>query len=890
MSKFLNYYFVSSLILTSTLAHAQINIPGAARGETQAQNMNFGHFYGKIIDATNSKSIDGASVQLLQNKLDTVTKKRRDYILATVISNKKGEFSIENLPVMVSFKLRISAIGYAPYEQKLNFELNAAGAKPGDMNSMLSAVDKDLGNIKMNQDAQQLQNVTVTASAPLLQLNLDRKVYNVEKDLSATGGTAVDVMKNIPSVNVDIEGNVSLRNAPPQIFVDGRPSTLTLDQIPADQIASVEIITNPSAKFDASGGGAGILNIVLKKNRKAGYNGNVRASIDSRGKPGFGGDVNVKQNKVNFFAAAQVGFRKSITTVHTDRLEYLGINKTAKLSQESRPVGEGIFGFGRLGMDYFIDNRNTLSISGNLVRGSFKSRDYIYSSRDTITPSLMKNEKSERNIAATTNFKNTGAVLGFKHNFARANREWTADANYNASENTNTSNYQSYYFDMNGNAKPNKVSSERATGGGNTKFFTIQTDYVDPITKTKKIETGIRTAIRNFDSWNDNYISDTLTGNFILIPALQVKYKFNDVVYAGYASYTQQVNNFSFMGGLRLESSEYNGTLITKNQSFSNQFPLSLFPSVFLTQKLSKKEDLQLNYSRKINRPNFFQIIPFIDFSDSLNLTIGNPNLKPDFTNLVEVTYSNQYATGHSLLASAYGKYTKNLITRYQYRAPNPYPNPNKPDSVIFTSYANAQSSYTIGLELTGKNKIAKWWDITSNLNLYKVALEASNLPGTSNSSLVSWFGKISNSFKLPKNYSIQINGDYQSRTLLPANSGRGSTGGGFGGGIFGQTITTAQGYIKPVYGADISIRKDFLKNNAASLTLQCSDVFRTKVSATHAENSYFIQDNFRRRDPQLLRLNFNWRFGKFDVALFKRKNLKSEMESMQNIQQVGGQ
>jgi outer membrane receptor protein involved in Fe transport len=873
-------------MLTSSIALAQISLPVGTRGGNPMQSMNIGHFYGKIIDASNSKSIDGASVQLLQNKLDTVTKKRKDYILATGISNKKGEFSIENLPVMGSFKLRISAIGYAPFEQKVNFDMNVAGAKPGDMSSIVNAVDKDLGNIKMNQDAQQLQNVTVIASAPLLQLNLDRKVYNVEKDMSATGGTAVDVMKNVPSVNVDIEGNVTLRNAPPQIFIDGRPSTLTLDQIPADQISSVEIITNPSAKFDASGGGAGILNIVLKKNRKAGYNGNIRASIDSRGKPGFGGDVNVKQNKVNFFAAAQVGFRKSITTVHTDRLDFLGM-KTAMLTQESKPVGEGVFGFGRLGMDYFIDNRNTLSISGNLVRGAFKSRDYIYSSRDTITPTWTKNEKSERNISAKTNFKNTGAVLGFKHNFARANREWTADANFNASENTNTSNYQSYFFYANGAAKPPRVGAEKATGGGKTKFLTIQTDYSDPFTKTKKIETGIRTAIRNFDSWNDNYIQDTITGNFIYLPAIAVKYKFNDVVYAGYASYTQQIKNFSFMGGLRLESSEYKGTLITKNQSFSNQFPLSLFPSLFLTQKLSKKEDLQLNYSRKINRPNFFQIIPFIDFSDSLNLTMGNPDLKPEFTNLVEVTYSNQYATGHSLLASAYGKYTNDLITRYQYRAPNP--NPNKPDSVIFTSYANAQSSYTIGLELTGKNKIAKWWDITSNVNLYKVAVEASNLPGTSNSDLVSWFGKISNSFKLPKNYSIQLNGDYQSRTLLPANSGRGSSsGGGFGGGIFGQTVSTAQGYIKPVYGADISIKKDFLKNNAASLTLQCSDVFRSKVSATHAENGYFIQDNFRRRDPQVFRLNFNWRFGKFDVALFKRKNLKSEMESMQNMQQVG--
>ena len=148
-------------------------------------------------------------------------------------------------------------------------------AKNGDMSNMLNAIDKDLGNISLKPDPQQLENVTVSASKGIFTMNIDRKVFNVEKNLTSVGGTAVDVMKNVPSVNVDIDGNVSLRNATPQIFVDGRPTTLTLDQIPADEIASIEIITNPSAKFDASGGGAGILNIVMKKNRKAGYNGKL---------------------------------------------------------------------------------------------------------------------------------------------------------------------------------------------------------------------------------------------------------------------------------------------------------------------------------------------------------------------------------------------------------------------------------------------------------------------------------------------------------------------------------------------------------------------------------------------------------------------------------------
>src|SRR6202012_3721887 len=186
----------------------------------------------------------------------------------------------------------------------------------------LNAVDKDLGNIKLTEDAQNLEQVTVTASKPLIQMGVDRKIYNVEKDISAQGGSATDVMKNVPSVQVDIDGNVTLRNSTPTIFVDGRPTTLTLDQIPADAIQGVEIITTPGAKYDASGGTSGILNIVLKKNRKAGYNGNLRAGIDQRGRGNVGGDINVKQGKINFFLGGNYSQRKSISTGEINRYTF----------------------------------------------------------------------------------------------------------------------------------------------------------------------------------------------------------------------------------------------------------------------------------------------------------------------------------------------------------------------------------------------------------------------------------------------------------------------------------------------------------------------------------------------------------------------------------------
>ena len=352
---------------------------------------------------------------------------------------------------------------------------------------------------------------------------------------------------------------------------------------------------------------------------------------------------------------------------------------------------------------------------------------------------------------------------------------------------------------------------------------------------------------------------------------------------AAYATFSHQLKKLSYQLGLRLESSKYDGTLVTTNAKFSNKYPFSLFPSAFATYKLTDKQDLQLNYSRKINRPNFFQLIPFIDFTDSLNLSRGNPNLLPEFTNLVEFSYQNQLAKGHSLLSTVYLKNTNDLIARYQYPDKNPNP-PSKPDSVLFTTYANASQSYTIGLELTAKDKVTKWWDLTSNLNFFNVTLKAGNLPGGVDNSQLSWFFKMNNNFKLPKNYSIQLSGDYQAKTLVQPGGGGGGRGMMFGGG----NLPSSQGYIKPFYGVDIAIRKDFLKNNAASLTLQMSDVFRTRLNQTYSESIYFIQESSRRRDPQVFRLNFNWRFGKFDVSLLKRKNMKGEQESMQSMQGAG--
>ncbi|HUP13904.1 MAG TPA: TonB-dependent receptor plug domain-containing protein, partial [Niastella sp.] len=394
-------------------------------------------------DKATNKGLDAASVQLFQNKLDTASKKRAEVVIGGMLTGRNGDFSLENLPVFGQFKLVITAIGYKPIEQKISFDIKMG---PGvDRSQMLSAVDKDLGNVKMDQDATVLQDVTVTGSKPMIQMGVDRKIFNVEKSITATGGTAIDVMRNVPSINVDIDGNVSLRNSAPQIFVDGRPTTLSMDQIPADAIQSIEIITNPSAKYDASGGQSGILNIILKKNRKAGYNGSVRAGVDSRGKFNGGGDINVRQGKINVFANVMYNQRRSKGWGETDRLSFGQGVKDLYTTQTSKSVFDGAFAFGRFGLDYFIDNRNTISISQSIVNGDFKPdnrTNFIYDS-------VVGFYTEYRNTLGKNNFRNYGTQLSFKHLFTQPGKEWTADVNFNQSKNTNYSDiYSMRFYDL----------------------------------------------------------------------------------------------------------------------------------------------------------------------------------------------------------------------------------------------------------------------------------------------------------------------------------------------------------------------------------------------------------------------------------------------------------
>jgi outer membrane receptor protein involved in Fe transport len=862
-----------TLLFLTSVVSAQPGMGMGNRGGGQQMN---GRMYGKLVDSKSGKAVEFASVQLVQNKFDSASKSRKDVVVSGMLTKANGEFSLENIPLFGQYTLKATAIGFAPIEQKVGFSLKMpAGGAPGggapgggDVSSMLGMIDKDLGNIKMDLDQKLLENVTVSAGQPGLKLGIDRKVFNVDKNLVSAGGTAVDVMRNVPSLNVDIDGNVTLRNNSPQIFVDGRPTNLTLEQIPADAIQSVELITNPSAKFDASGGTSGILNIVLKKEKKVGYNGSIRANIDSRARVGLGGDINLRQQKFNVFANAMFNQRKSISTGITDRHNFF-TNPDTLIHQDDRSVMLGTFGFGRAGIDYFMSNRNTLSVSGTYVKGQFRpttTSDIYY---DTMSAPIYY----EHRVSNTKGqFRNIGTSINFKHNFPKAGQELTADVNYNKSKNTNTTNLQSDFQKFLPQPQPVGSYLQRQLIEGLNENLIVQADYANPINEKSKFEMGARAQMRSNSSNNAFYSVDPNTGQLTLQPTSQVLYESKDHVYAAYATYSNQLKTFGYQLGLRAESSQYEGKLLKSSELFKINFPVSLFPSVFLSQKLGEDQSLQLNYSRRINRPNFWQLTPFTDSSDKLNPSKGNPGLKPEFTNSFELSYEKTFKNKGNFLASLYYKHTTNLITRYQNSATG-----NNGEDIILNTYINANSSFVTGLELTSRNNLAKWWEFTPNFNLYTSDVKI-GVPGEPDQPrLTSFFVKINNTFKLPKNFTFQVSGDYQSKTVLPPGGSGGGRGGfGGGGGMFGGSQSASQGYIRPNYGVDLAVRFEFLKNRTASISANMNDIFRTRRQDIHSESQYFSQDVFRRRDPQILRINFNWRFGKFDPTLFKRKNLKN--------------
>lgn len=830
------FQLLTFITFISIAGKAQMPGMGSMKG---MKDPKLGRVYGKILDNATGLPVEYASVQVLWYS--------KDSLLGGSLVKPNGDFAVDGLPSFGQIRVKVQFIGYKNYIQKVYLS-------PPDK------VDQDLGDIRLMLDDKTTREVEITAEKSTVTLGIDRRIYNVDKDLSAKGGTAVDVMKNVPGVTVDADGNAQLRNQSPTIFVDGRPTSLTLQQITADQIERVEIITNPSVKFDASATG-GILNIIMKRNTKPGYNGMLMSYIGTGDRYGGMANLNLKGGPWN--VSLMYSYNQSINNNngYTNRTQLNDTTKTVLGYFNQKNIARMLnrFNFGKIGIDYNINNRNTITFSEMIMGGEFNTNDIqnyaVLGSNQTTYLS------GDRINNQTAKFNHFTSQLLYRKTFPKIGKELTFDLNNNFTISNNSYLFSTFMpYDSLGN-RTGENFYQKNIGSTDANQFTFQADYVNPISETKKIELGVKSYYKYSDSKNNTSNAIVTAETFERDSAMSNHYKIDDIINAAYINYSAKTFfGIGYQAGLRFEQSYYSGKIADKNLAFSYSYPSnsndilkSLFPAIYFSKKLKKNQELQLNVSRKIQRPNFFQLMPFVMFADNQNRRIGNPQLKPEFRNISEINYNKIFSKG-SYLGSGYFRYEEQPITEIAYFSPNP-----GESTVLINTTINGKNSFRYGIENTVKLTFFKNLDVTLNANafyIYIKGLVVENQPEvTAEGYAYNTKGTIS--YKFPKNITLQVNGNYESPRIL------------------------LLGYSKPIYSMDVSLNCMIKIKWILNATL--SDAFNTRVSGTHYETPYYVQDLSRRRETRYVRFTVSYLFGKMDASIFKRS------KQMRGMGQEGG-
>ena len=703
--------------------------------------------------------------------------------------------------------------------------------------------------------------MTVTAQRPGLVMGIDRKIFNVEKSLVSTGGTGLDVLRNIPSVSVDLEGNITLRNSTPQVFVDGRPTILTLDQIPADNIERVELITNPSARFEAASDG-GIINVVLKKNKRIGLNGifSVGGGLPDIFNSSL--NLNAREGKFNFFAIGSYNQNGGTVTSRTLRQNKdLGVVEDY-FNQYTTGERKRRFGSLRFGVDYFLDNRNTFSLSQNFVKG--KNSNDEEQEQEYLDVNQVLQYSGQRYSTNYSHFRRSNTQLNFTHKFPQPGKELIANVTYNAGNGTDHTNILNLYFRPDGTEynQPDKVRNE---GENDNQQWTFQIDYVNPKSEESKFEAGARTFLNDYQSQFDAFAVYPNGSEQKL--SISNHYKYRELTNALYAMYTDKWRSWGYQVGLRAEHSRFDGELVDSARKFGYKYPNTLnriwdalFPSIFISKELTEQSEMQLNYSRRIRRPNFWQLNPFVDITDPVNIRQGNPQLKPEFVNSFEFNYSLDYGQEKNFLGVIYFRNNPGDITRYsdtisaaQYQQLN---NAAVDPNAILNTFINGRVTNWIGLELTLQHKFGEHFDITPSVDLeYRKVNARVNALDLSNEGF-NWEGSLTVNYRtivsnpsLFRNFSIQASFDYESAEVQ------------------------AQGKSRAEYETDLAIRKDFGKDKRANLTFSITDVFNTLKFGNVYDTDEFFQDSYWRRNVRTFRLVFTYKFGKSDFSFRRNRD-----------------
>ncbi|MEL7003654.1 MAG: TonB-dependent receptor, partial [Bacteroidota bacterium] len=653
----------------------------------------------QTINAQEGSGGKASQVELRGRVLDAATDKPLEYANVAVyslpdsslanggITNAKGNFS-----------LFVGPGNYFVQIQFISYQIKTIPAVTVDA----GINDLNLGITKMALDVETLEEVVVQAERDQVEMKLDKRVVNVGKDASNAGRNAADILDNVPSVSVDQEGNVSLRGSENvRILIDGKPSGLIgisssdgLRQLQGDVIESIEVVTNPSARYDAEGN-AGIINIILKKDRKKGLNGSINLNTGYPDNHGASVNFNFRREKVNFFVNYNIQYRRR--PGEGSNLQLFNLSDSSYISDQSTDFERGgLSNSVRTGFEYFLTNRNTITASflyrnsNDQNERSTRFRDFD-GSNQLFQESVRDEEEDEDDI-------NYQYDLSYRRTFKNKRQLLTADIQYrdnsevelaDITENT-LFTLADFVIDDNPQNSDNQELEES---------WLVQADYVHPIGLKGKFETGYR---GNFRKLANNYLVQTLVdGQLINDTNLSNNFRYTENVNAAYAIYGDELNKFSYLLGLRLEATDIEINLLQTDERFSKQYT-DLFPSAFLTYKIAQGNSIQASYSRRIRRPRSRNLNPFpFSINDNRNLRTGNPDLDPTYTDSYEIGYLKTWKKS-SLYSSFYYRQTKGVVQRITRRV----------DTVNISSPVNLSTENAYGFEFNYNYDITDWWKI----------------------------------------------------------------------------------------------------------------------------------------------------------------------------------
>ena len=772
-----------------------------------------------------------------------VKAKGSDKIVQGSVTGSDGNYTIGGLK-KGEYVVTFSYIGYEEVSKNISISSD---------NQILS-----LGELTLAEDANQLGEVEVVAKRPQMRFEIDRKVFDATQDIAAEGGSASDLLSNIPSVEVDNEGSVSLRgNSSVTIWINGKASGLTadnqadiLDMMPAGDIKQVEVITNPSARYSPEGT-AGIINIILKDDRKPGYYGSVKVGADTDGGYQASGNINYSSSKVDAYANLNYRNREFKGGGITSRLN---TTDNSFLDQTNDSKRQHNNWFGRFGATWHITKSDDLAFNvTGMTGGGDNSENIHYNSIDSQKNTIYT---SDRMTNGDSDMKMYNLELNYVHKFSEnsnidlmvSNNQWRRDG-------MNIFRQSTVYTDPSQTANPLYQTQENDI---KDKTWEVQADYTNKISDMARIEAGYKGIFQRNASPVDTY-TGTTAEDIRQDESLYNRFLYNQDVHALYMTYGGKWNKLSYQAGLRGEywrvdtrsldfDQEFNGKA---SETFEKDY-FKLFPSAFISYAIPKNNELQVNYTRRLRRPWGGQLNSFRNISDASNISFGNPELTPEYSHSFELNYIKSWESGHTLSLSGYYRSTDDVIQRIRFL--------NTEDNVMYTTSENVAKSQASGLEIVGKDKLFKILDLTTTVNLYYSKLDGfSYLPQGAETPVIgdtdesfAWNVRMIANFSLPWGVSLQGTGNYNSKQLM------------------------AQGHREPNYSVDLGLRKSFLSDKL-TLSINARDLLDSRKFRTVTAGDGFWQDSENWRGGRRVGFTLTYNFGNMNKKKDKSKSRSEE-------------